>query len=55
MIYNIGGTRFYKSDLCKKLNAGDIQGAAKEFETYIKDHKGKVQNGLIKRRRAEKG
>lgn len=53
LIYNIGGTAFYKSDLLKKLNAGDKKGAANEFDVYTKQ-KGIVLNGLVKRRKLEK-
>ena len=53
LIYNIGGTQFYKSNLLKKINAGDKKGAADEFDTYVKQ-KGTVLNGLVKRRKMEK-
>lgn len=53
LIYNIGGTKFYNSDLLKKLNAGDKKGAAEEFDAYI-TQKGTVLNGLVKRRKLEK-
>ena len=53
LIYNIGGTKFYNSDLLKKLNAGDKEGAASEFGKWIYDN-GKIQKGLLNRRKAEK-
>ena len=53
LIYNIGGTNFYKSNLLKKLNAGDKKGAANEFDNFNKQ-KGKVLKGLTSRRKAEK-
>ena len=53
LIYNIGGTKFYNSDLLKKLNAGDKEGAASEFDKWIYDN-GKIQKGLLNRRKAEK-
>ena len=58
-IYNIGGTKFIKSDLYKKLNAGDYKGAADKFEDYIKQKNRKtgkyeVLNGLVDRRKREK-
>ncbi|MBQ8635685.1 lysozyme [bacterium] len=52
-IYNIGGTRFYNSDMLKKLNNGDKKGAANEFERWVYDNK-KIQKGLVNRRKAEK-
>lgn len=41
------------STLLKLLNAGDIVGASKQFELWNKAG-GKVSNGLIRRRKAEK-
>lgn len=41
------------STLLKLLNAGDIAGASKQFERWNKAG-GKVSNGLIRRRKAEK-
>jgi lysozyme len=41
------------STLLKKLNRGDVQGAADEFPKWNKS-RGKVLNGLIKRRAAER-
>lgn len=41
------------STLLKKLNAGDIQGAANEFDVWIKA-KGEVLPGLVNRRKDEK-
>lgn len=51
LIFNIGGTKFYRSELLKKLNAGDIEGAAKELEGFIFDRNKNAQNGLIERRK----
>ena len=58
-IYNVGGKRFKDSNLLKKLNKGDYQGAANEFDIYIKARNPKTglleQNkGLINRRKKEK-
>lgn len=53
LIYNIGPSAFKKSTLLKKLNDGDRQGAAAEYDKWIYDN-GKIQNGLIKRRKREK-
>jgi lysozyme len=35
LVYNIGQSAFYKSELLKKLNQGDLKGAAIEFEDFI--------------------
>ena len=35
LVYNIGASAFLKSDLLKKLNEGDLKGAAIEFEDFI--------------------
>ncbi len=51
--FNVGIGAFNKSTLLKKLNAGDRTGAANEFARWNKAG-GKVQNGLVKRRAAEK-
>lgn len=51
--YNVGVTAFAKSTLLKKLNAGDVKGAASEFLRWNKAG-GKVLNGLTKRRVAER-
>lgn len=50
--YNVGAGNFTKSTLHKKLNAGDIAGAAQEFPKW--DHAGNaVLQGLLNRRLAE--
>lgn len=50
--FNCGITAFANSTLLKLLNAGNIQGAAHEFEKW--DHaSGKVVAGLLRRRLAE--
>jgi lysozyme len=36
LVFNIGGGAFRKSTLLKKLNAGDIQGAADQFLVWNK-------------------
>ena len=51
--WNVGGANLAKSTLIKKLNAGDINGAAGEFERWNKAG-GRILNGLIRRRLAEK-
>jgi lysozyme len=51
--YNVGQTALKGSTLLKKLNAGDIEGAANEFPRWNKAA-GKVMNGLTKRREGER-
>jgi lysozyme len=51
--YNIGMGNFIFSTMKKKIDDSDIEGAANEFERW-KWSAGKVVNGLIRRRQAEK-
>ncbi|EFU6041715.1 lysozyme [Escherichia coli] len=51
--YNVGSRALSTSMLLKKLNAGDIKGAADEFLRWNKAG-GKVLNGLTRRREAER-
>lgn len=51
--YNIGLAAFADSTLLRKLNAGDIDGAAAQFDRWIYCD-GKVLRGLVRRRAAEK-
>ncbi|MDM2860707.1 lysozyme [Citrobacter sp. Cpo073] len=51
--YNVGSRALSTSTLLKKLNAGDIKGAADEFLHWNKAG-GKVLNGLTRRREAER-
>ena len=51
--YNIGAKDFKTSTLLKLLNKGNKIGASNEFKKW-KYVKGKVSNGLINRRKAEK-
>lgn len=53
LTYNIGRTQFAGSTLVRKLNAGDVSGAAAEFDRWIHND-GKVVKGLILRRAAER-
>lgn len=53
LTYNIGATAFSKSTLVKKLNAGDIRGAADQFDVWI-NAGGKRMQGLVNRRSKEK-
>ncbi|PHM56708.1 lysozyme [Xenorhabdus sp. KK7.4] len=52
-IFNCGAGNFARSTLLKKLNTGDYQGAADEFQRWNKAA-GKVMNGLTKRRASER-
>jgi len=51
--YNVGGMALKKSTLLKCLNAGEYDSAADEFPKWNKGG-GRVLNGLIRRRAAEK-
>lgn len=51
--YNLGGGAIDQSPLIQKLNRGDIQGAAAEFDRYVHAG-GAVLPGLVKRRATEK-
>lgn len=53
LIFNIGIGAFAKSTLRRKLEQGDFQAAADEFPKW-KKVKGKVSNGLVRRRDAER-
>ena len=52
-VYNVGLGAFRDSTLLKLLNAGDIDGASKQFERWNKAG-GKIVDGLTNRRNAEK-
>lgn len=51
--YNIGGDAFNKSSLLSELNKGNYTGAALKFADW-KFSEGKVLNGLVNRRAAER-
>jgi GH24 family phage-related lysozyme (muramidase) len=51
--YNCGREALRTSTLLKKVNEGDHVGASKEFEKWVHAG-GKVLNGLVRRRKAEK-
>ncbi len=53
LTYNIGIKAFKNSTLLKKLNVGDVRGAATQFDVWNKDG-GKVVQGLVNRRAKEK-
>jgi lysozyme len=50
--YNCGAGALQKSTLLKKVNAGDFEGAAKEFHKWNKAN-GKTLSGLTRRRASE--
>lgn len=50
--FNLGGGALRRSNLLRKLNAGDYQGAAAEFQNWVKSN-GQVLPGLVRRRKAE--
>lgn len=52
LVFNIGRGSFARSSLLKKLNAGDMTGAAQEFPRWVYA-KGKKLPGLITRRNDE--
>ncbi|MNT87817.1 Lysozyme RrrD [compost metagenome] len=53
LTYNIGAAAFSKSTLVKKLNTGDILGAADQFDVWV-NAGGKRMQGLVNRRAKEK-
>ena len=52
-VFNLGVRKLIQSTLLKKLNAGDYNGAASEFDKWV-FAAGKKLNGLIARRADEK-
>lgn len=53
LTFNIGGGAFSRSTLLKRLNAGDIQGAADQFLVWNRAGGRRIQ-GLANRRAAER-
>ena len=53
LAYNIGSNAFKSSTLVKKLNTGDYQGAADQFNVWVNGG-GKRMQGLVNRRDKEK-
>ena len=53
LAYNIGSNAFKSSTLVKKLNTGDYQGAADQFNVWV-NAGGKRMQGLVNRRDKEK-
>ena len=52
-VFNLGETKFYKSTLLRKINAGDCTGAAREFDRWVFAG-GKRLRGLVVRRADER-
>ncbi|MBT2116403.1 lysozyme [Dyella sp. LX-66] len=52
-VFNVGATAFAGSTLLRKLNDGDMEGAAAEFERW-RYAGGRVLPGLLRRRIAER-
>lgn len=55
--FNVGSSKFCKSTLVKKANAGDMKGACKELDRWVYGNKnGKMVKlpGLVKRRAQER-
>lgn len=52
-VFNVGPTAFAGSTLLRKLNGGDMEGAASEFERW-RYAGGRVLPGLLRRRIAER-
>lgn len=50
--YNVGEANLKSSTLLRMLNAGDYEGASKQFARWNKND-GKVMRGLVRRRAAE--
>lgn len=53
LVFNIGVPAFRKSTLLRKLNNGDIMGAANAFNHWVFDN-GKRVKGLVNRRKKER-
>jgi lysozyme len=51
-VFNLGVGNFKSSTLLRKINAGDMDGAAAEFDKWDRAA-GKVMAGLLRRRQAE--
>jgi lysozyme len=51
-VFNVGAGNFNNSTLLKCINAGDMEGAARQFDRWDKSD-GRVLAGLVRRRQAE--
>jgi len=52
-VFNLGEGAFADSTLLRKLNSGDLEGAAEEFPRWVHDASGAVLPGLVTRRQRE--
>ena len=52
-VFNLGSSRLSKSRLLRKLNAGDVAGAAEQFLVWVRAGD-QVLPGLVTRRKAER-
>ncbi len=52
--FNVGSVNFKNSTLLHILNNGHYLAAAEEFKKWIKDNKGNIEAGLVKRRLSER-
>ena len=52
-VFNVGESKFAKSTMLAKMNAGDCYGAAREFDRWVYA-RGKRLNGLVSRRADER-
>lgn len=52
-VFNVGAGAFQRSTLLRKLNAGDYEGAAREFDRWTNSGGQRVQ-GLVNRRAQER-
>lgn len=53
LCYNIGAGNFAASSVLKIINDGDFEDVPDHIILWDKDHKGKIEQGLITRRAAE--
>lgn len=53
LAYNIGTGALAKSTLMRLLNECDYTHAREQFGAWVHDHRGNVEDGLVKRRKAE--
>ena len=52
--FNCGVGNFHMSTLLKCLNNGSYTAAAEEFKKWVRDNKGQIEAGLVKRRLSER-
>ncbi len=52
--FNLGAANLGGSTLLRRLNAGDLAGAAAEFPRWVHDALGRVEPGLVTRRNRER-